>query len=117
MEELKYYKDCLKGFFKFYADFDFENNVICTFTGDAIEKECYYESIDYNAPITVAAPLLRRTNCSKYLSSNQLAEFIEACKFSTQYLEEYHPPKNISEFEFYYDEIKLRKYYNDDHDF
>lgn len=104
LKEMKYYKDHVKGFFDFYKNFSFHLNVICTYTGQAIDKKQFPEKIEFSSMI-ISAPLLRRVNCAKYVPPKQLADFKEACLFSSEYLAEYKYPNEIMyDFEFYDDE-------------
>lgn len=101
VDEMNYFKDYIKDFFKFYADFDYDNNVICPYSGQIIDKDYFQTKIDYDHPVTIAAPLMRRVNCAKYLTNLDLINFITACRFSYDYLKEYKPPKSYNDYEFY----------------
>ncbi|KAG5676667.1 hypothetical protein PVAND_006485 [Polypedilum vanderplanki] len=95
LKELKYYKDHLKDFFKFYSKFSYETKVICPYSGNEVDKCDYKYRIENTCAVTLAAPLLRRHNCAKYLSNLDLVNFINACDFSAKYLDEYKIPKSM----------------------
>ncbi|XP_070496719.1 terminal uridylyltransferase Tailor-like [Chironomus tepperi] len=99
--EITNFKEHLKGFFDFYSHYNYRDYIICTFSGRSIRKDCYVERIESNTPVTIAAPLLRRTNCAKYITNLHLVEFIEACDFSVKYLKEYKLPQPANDFEFF----------------
>jgi hypothetical protein len=95
LRELKYYKDVLRDFFSYYRKFSYEVDVIDPFTGSVIDKDYYPERIDSSSAVTIAAPLLRRVNCARYLSNLDLVNFVTACEFSCRYLDEYRVPKSM----------------------
>ncbi|KAL7045168.1 hypothetical protein ACKWTF_002164 [Chironomus riparius] len=99
--EITNFKEHIKGFFDFYNHFNYRDYIICAFSGRSIRKDCYIDRIDSKTPVTIAAPLLRRTNCAKYITNLQLAVFKEACDFSVKYLKEYKLPPPSKDYEFY----------------
>jgi hypothetical protein len=98
LEEMQYYKDHLIGFFKFYSTFSYRDYVICPHSGKAVRKDEFIYKIDDDHPVTIAAPLLRRTNCAKYLTNVDLANFIAACRFSVNFIQEWKPPKSSIDY-------------------
>lgn len=102
IKEITNFKDHLKGFFDFYSNYEYRDFIICPFTGGSVRKDHYVERINCNTPVTIAAPLLRRTNCAQYITNLNLAKFIAACYFSVKYLDEYKLPQPPNDFEFCY---------------
>jgi DNA polymerase sigma len=86
LKEMPYFRRYIKDFFSFYSNFDYDNYIICTYRGKAVQKKNYDFRIDYNHAITLAAPLLRRTNCAKYLTNLDLSKFFEAIQKSYNFL-------------------------------
>lgn len=66
-----------------------------TYSGKIFDKLEYSYKIDLKHPFNIAAPLLRRINCSKYLTNLDVANFMEACMISCKYLDEYRPPRSM----------------------
>lgn len=64
-----------------------------------MKKDCYFEKISHKSPVTISSPLLRRTNCAKYITNLNLAQFIDACYFSEKYLDEYKLPEPVNDYE------------------
>lgn len=107
--ELAYYRDHLKDFFRYYTEFPFERQIVDCYSGKRVNKEDYQYNIDVNHPVTIAAPLLRRVNCTKYLSNLDLMNFQESCSFSYKYLEEYRATKTEFDIDLYYPTDKKKK--------
>jgi hypothetical protein len=103
LKELKYFRNLIRDFFSYYQDFNYQEDIICTYTGTVIDKDYYPYNIEKDCAMTIASPLLRRVNCAKYLSNFDLANFYTVCHFSCTYLDNYKVPKS------------LLKYYDDDY--
>jgi hypothetical protein len=108
IEEMNDFRAHFVGFFKYFYDFPFASQIICPYHGKAFSKFDYPVKIDCDHPVTIAAPLLRRTNCGKYLTNLDITRFIEACRVSIDFLENFKAPR-----ESFYDDFEIEhKWYH-----
>jgi len=80
------YKDHLASFFKYYASFDFANQIICTYEGEPRLKDGYEFAINADTPMCVASPLTRQCNCASYATEQDLDNLLKICNASKNYL-------------------------------
>jgi len=109
------FRKYLIGFFEFYARFDFKNNVICPFVGQAIRKECftygreqlpiefhlymkYSRSLDlaradplvhlfaYEKDMVIQDPLELIHNVAKGVRKTSLDRFVSYCRLTAELL-------------------------------
>lgn len=81
------YKDHVKGFFKFYKDFDY-TRVMSTYTGQALDAELYKSQFPnfLLRGILLACPLNHGKNCGN-IDDDCRAKFVELMKASSDFLD------------------------------
>ncbi|XP_070499679.1 terminal uridylyltransferase Tailor-like [Chironomus tepperi] len=66
VKKMPFYYVHIRGFFRYYASFNFAENVISTYYGYPVQKEEYQPRLDYDSPMCVAAFLNQKCNISRY---------------------------------------------------
>lgn len=74
------YKQHLRSFFVFYANFDFRQYIVCLNYGKPIAKiDNFNRHINISKPMIVLSPL-ESNNLTKHFSSEDLNKFQENCR-------------------------------------
>ncbi|CAO1362037.1 unnamed protein product [Diamesa hyperborea] len=91
---MKNYRDEAAGFFQFYANFDFVNDVVFPYLGTAIAKQNYpnnqelqqfrenIKDFKWKKPMAVAGMIDLNFNCSWDIKEKRLQKFVENCRES-----------------------------------
>ncbi|CAG9798866.1 unnamed protein product [Chironomus riparius] len=86
VKKMPYYYVHIRGFFRYYASFNFAENVISTYYGYPVQKEEYQPRLDYDSPMCVAAFLNQKCNISRYVKEEQVENFTAVCHASYKFL-------------------------------
>ncbi|KAG5676668.1 hypothetical protein PVAND_006486 [Polypedilum vanderplanki] len=86
IKKLHYYYSYVRSFFRYYAKFDYKNNVVSTYYGYAMRKTDH-PKLDYYSPIIIPAFINQRSNSSHRVSSAELDNFINICIASYDFLD------------------------------
>lgn len=83
---MRYYYAHVRGFFRYYSNFNFEENVISTYYGYPVQKDEYQPKLDYDSPMCVAAFLNQKCNTARNVTAAQVHQFMKVCEESYKYL-------------------------------